>query len=268
MSKLGSVVGPRGPCGHVFFRRARGCRLFAVQERIAAREVRVVTVLTEPSRASAGGVVSARRNTMRSCRVAVDEHVPRPAPTRSRDVPGRRCLFAGNIYDPVSQAGAHATLIAKLNGLGRPARGARRPPLLHGTGRARRASTPPRSRIIGAVPTRRRGAICSTPDVGLVLALGPQPNENESTKIYHYLRVGLPTVCEAGFPNQGLVVTRPRPSVSPTETCRLSPTRSRRRSVATWDRAGAIDFVLARAYLAASARCLRRARPRCGDATP
>lgn len=41
--------------------------------------------------------------------------------------------------------------------------------------------------------------------MGIVLALGEYPNHNESTKIYHYLRAGLPVVCESSFPNQKII---------------------------------------------------------------
>src|SRR6202035_1980493 len=41
-------------------------------------------------------------------------------------------------------------------------------------------------------------------NVGLVLAQGPI-QDNESSKIYYYLRTGLPVVCERGVPNSWLL---------------------------------------------------------------
>ena len=42
-------------------------------------------------------------------------------------------------------------------------------------------------------------------DVGIVVAAAAFLHNNESTKIYHYLRVGLPVVSEAGFPNDHVI---------------------------------------------------------------
>jgi len=42
-------------------------------------------------------------------------------------------------------------------------------------------------------------------DVGVVVSAGPFMHNNESTKLYHYLRAGLPTVSESGFPNDHVV---------------------------------------------------------------
>src|SRR5262249_54965122 len=41
--------------------------------------------------------------------------------------------------------------------------------------------------------------------VGVVVSAGPFMHNNESTKIYHYLRAGLPMVSESGFPNDYVV---------------------------------------------------------------
>ena len=41
--------------------------------------------------------------------------------------------------------------------------------------------------------------------VGVVVSAGDFMHNNESTKIYHYLRAGLPVVSEAGFPNDHVV---------------------------------------------------------------
>src|SRR5207247_11000831 len=41
--------------------------------------------------------------------------------------------------------------------------------------------------------------------VGIVVSAGAFMHNNESSKIYHYLRAGLPVVSEAGFPNDFLV---------------------------------------------------------------
>lgn len=200
VSKLGSVVDREDRPG-VYFYGARRRALFAVQERIAARS-RAVTVLTEPSRARWQGCFGTG-GAMLLVPGGVDAELP-DAGADPYAVGRPRCLFAGNVYDPVSQPEAHAVLVAKLNDLGRRL-------AVHGItlcfmGPGERGALD-RAAVedLGVVPYARSWPYLQHADVGLVLALGPVPNENESTKIYHYLRAGLPTVCEAGFPNESLV---------------------------------------------------------------
>ncbi len=200
VAKLGSVVDREDRPG-IYFYGERRRALFAVQERIAARS-RVVTVLTAPSRRTWERAFGDRTPTL-LVPGAVDAELPAAGPD-PYTVGRPRCLFAGNVYDPGSQPEAHATLVAKLNGLGRLLAGAGIRLCFMGPG-ARRGLDASVVTDLGAVPYARSWPYLQHADVGLVLALGPAPNENESTKIYHYLRAGLPTVCEAGFPNEGLV---------------------------------------------------------------
>ena len=53
--------------------------------------------------------------------------------------------------------------------------------------------------------------------VGVVVSAGPFMHNNESTKIYHYLRVGLPVVSEEGFPNDYVVRESGLGSVVPSD---------------------------------------------------
>ena len=41
--------------------------------------------------------------------------------------------------------------------------------------------------------------------VGVVVSAGKFMHNNESSKIYHYLRAGLPAVSESGFPNDNII---------------------------------------------------------------
>jgi hypothetical protein len=242
VSNLGSVVGPVDADG-VYFTGARRAALFAVQERIAARS-RWVTVLTAPSlarwRADFGEAGAAFL-----VPGAADDVVPAPGPDPYPADGTIRCLFAGNVYDPVSQAEAHATLVAKIDALGRllAARGARLWTM--GTGDTRALDRRTVS-VLGPVPYERSWDRLHHSDVGLVLALGPHPNENESTKIYHYLRVGLPTVCEAGFPNQDLVREVGLGHVVPNGDLDALADAVVATARATWDRTRAIETILAR----------------------
>jgi glycosyltransferase involved in cell wall biosynthesis len=200
IAKLGSLVGDRELAGVYFYGEERR-QLFDVQRRIALR-ARYVTLLSEPSRALWRECHGERGNEL-LVPGAVDAELP-PAGVSPYPAAARACVFAGNLYDEWYQAAVHRVLIDKVNALGRDLskRGIRLHVLGHGD----------QSRIDkglvschGAVPYDATWDYLRFADAGVVLAFGPEPNHNESTKIYHYLRVGLPTVCEAGFPNERLV---------------------------------------------------------------
>ena len=242
IAKLGSVVDSEDRDG-VYFYGERRRQLFAVQQRIAARS-RIVTVLTEPSRERWQRCFGSGGTTV-LVPGAVDERIPAPGPDPFGDTQSRRCLFAGNIYDPASQPEAHATLVAKLNGLGRLL--GRRGIRLYFLGPGERQGIDAAHvTALGAVPYDRSWSFLQHADAGLVLALGPQPNDNESTKIYHYLRVGLPTVCEAGFPNQDLVLEAKLGRVVANGDLAALAEAVEATMGGAWDRQGAIAFVLAR----------------------
>jgi glycosyltransferase involved in cell wall biosynthesis len=200
IAKLGSVVASEDRDGIYFYGKHREW-LWKIQCRIAER-ARYVTLLSEPARdlwRSSFG----RDDNVLVVPGGVDHDIEEggrdPYPRDSR----RRCVFAGNIYGQ-SQPEAHQVLIAKMNELGRrlAERGAR---LYHvGTG-----DTGGLDRrwvhVFGAVPYARSWAFLRHADVGVVLSAGAFMHNNESTKIYHYLRVGLPVVSESGFPNDWVV---------------------------------------------------------------
>jgi hypothetical protein len=81
--------------------------------------------------------------------------------------------------------------------------------------------------------------------VGLVVSAGPFMHNNESTKIYHYLRAGLPVVSESGFPNDhvvresGLGHVVPEGKIKELAGMVISAAR------AHWDREGAVRYVRA-----------------------
>ena len=200
LAKLGSVVSDVDREG-VFFYGEERARLFAVQERIAKR-ARYVTILTEESR---GLWRHHHGHRGRELLVpgGVDAVLPPPGP--SPYAPGSPvCVFAGNFYDHWSQPEAHRVVVDKLNRLG--AALSRRDVRLHVVGRGDAGALD--SSVVtahGPVPYERSWDFLRHADVGVVLVFGPGRNQNESSRIYHYLRVGLPTVCEAGYPNEGLV---------------------------------------------------------------
>jgi hypothetical protein len=170
-----------------------------------------------------------------------------PAPRRNpypRD--GRApVVFAGNFYSRKahSQPEAHRALAIKLNRLGSliSASGARL--YVVGTGDAR--SLDPRFvTYCGAVPYEESWDYIHFAAVGVVLTAGGRMHNNESTKIYHYLRAGLPVVSEAGFPNDHVVRESGLGHVVENGELDAMAVRVNESVGAPWDRDRAIRYIL------------------------
>jgi hypothetical protein len=242
IAKLGSVVGPRDMDGVFFYGSARE-RMYRVQERIHDR-ARYVTLLTEPA-----------VRLWRDCYTggaevllvpgAVDAVIPPPRHNPYPRSDSAACLFSGNFYTrrSSSQAEAHRVIAGKLNRLGRLLgdRGVR----LHVVGPGDRRSLEPRHLDYhGAVSYHESWDYLHHAAVGVVVAAGPFMHNNESTKIYHYLRAGLPVVSEAGFPNDdvvresGLGYVVENGALERMADCVAEAARRH------WHRAAAVDYVL------------------------
>jgi hypothetical protein len=240
ISKLGSVVGPADEPG-VYFYGAYRAQLFAIQQRLA-RASRYVTVLTRESEARWRASFPAPPPTL-LVPGAVDAEVPGPRRDPYPAGHPRRCLFAGNFYNRVGQREAHEVLVAKMNALGRllTGRGIRLFVLGLGDVRAldRKHVTP-----LGPVAYAESWDYLYFAGVGIVLAFGEHKNDNESTKIYHYLRAGLPVVCEAGFPNESLVTEAGLGYVSPNGDMGRMAELVAQAMDGRWDRSAAVGYVL------------------------
>jgi hypothetical protein len=158
-----------------------------------------------------------------------------------------RCLFAGNFYStsPRSQPEAHRVLAGKLNELGRLLNTKGVQLFVLGTGEAESLDHA-HVTYLGAADYEASWNYLQHAHVGVVVAAGPFHHNNESTKIYHYLRVGLPVVSEAGFPNDDLVRAAhlgyvvPSGDMSALAHAVVHATRS------DWDRDRAVRFILER----------------------
>ena len=241
ISKLGSLVDSRDREG-VYFYGAEREKLFRIQERIDARS-RYVTLLTRESQTLWQQCFQVETPTL-LVPGAVDECIPEPGTDPYGDAPRPRCLFLGNIYDPHYQPEVHRCLADRLDQLGSElnSRGIR----LYFVGPGDTSHIDPdHVHCVGAVPYAQSWAFMQHADVSVVLAFGAAPNHNESTKIYHYLRVGLPTVCESGFPNQGLIEEAGLGMVTPNGSMSALADAVAMAARADWDRARAIECVCA-----------------------
>jgi glycosyltransferase involved in cell wall biosynthesis len=240
ISKLGSVVGSEDMAGIYFYGKRREA-LYETQIQISQNS-KYVTLLSNPAKDLWAACFGSHGNLL-----LVPGGVDRDVPPPSHDPfpPGGevRCLFAGNVYDQFSQPEANAVLIDKLNKLGKylAAKGIRL--YLLGLGDVRRLD-PSYVTFLGVVPYEETWNYFYFSHVGIVIAAGKFMHNNESTKIYHYLRVGLPVVSEAGFPNDHVVTESGLGFVVENGNLELMAERVELATHTDWNRTRAIDYIL------------------------
>lgn len=240
LSELGSVVGMRDMNGIYFYGRTRRS-LFATQKKIA-RTSKYIMVLSPEAR-MLWHVTHGGRENVFVMPSGVDREIPPPSrdPYPKSDLP--RALFAGNIYHKWSQAQANRVLVQKLNALGKAldARGIRL--YLLGVGDVRKLD-PQYVTYLGAVPYAGSWDYMQLCDVGVVVSAGPFQQNNESSKIYYYLRAGRPVVSEEGFPNDYVVRRAKCGFVVPHSNMELLAEHVERALHQNWDREYALQYVL------------------------
>jgi glycosyltransferase involved in cell wall biosynthesis len=202
LSKLGSVVAHEQTAGVHFFGAVRE-RLFQLQLAIAQRS-RFVTVLTEAS-----GELWRREHgpspPLLRVPTGVDAVIPPagPNPYPGVGVHGPVALFAGNLYPRTAQPEVNELWQERLNGVGRALRRRGVRLVAMGSGEVDRLDATAVLHV-GEVDLHAFWNWQRHADVGLVLAQGPV-QDNESSKIYYYLRTALPVVCEHPVPNAELI---------------------------------------------------------------
>jgi len=201
ISKLGSVVGKVEMDGIYFYGDIHKS-LLETQERIN-KTSRYITVLSKKAKELWQSIYG-RKNNLLLVPGGVDSNIPlagtNPYPEDGKMI----CLFAGNVYDQGSQALANRVIIDKLNRLGKLlfSRGIRL--YLIGPGDTTKLDVNYVT-YLGEVLQSECWNYFYHAHVGLVVSAGKFMHNNESTKIYHYIRAGLPVVTEAGFPNDYVV---------------------------------------------------------------
>jgi hypothetical protein len=202
ISKLGSVVGREQTPGVHFYGPVRE-KMLRTQEQIAERS-RVVTVLTAPS-AALWRKTHAGPGRLLLVPTGVDADLPPPGanPYPTVGVEEPVVLFAGNVYSPSTQPEINRLWQDRLNRIGRALRRVNLRLVAMGPGLVDRLD-PDAVRHVGEVPLHAYWDWQRHAAVGLVMAQGLQ-QDNESSKIYYYLRTGLPVVCERPVPNAGLI---------------------------------------------------------------
>jgi hypothetical protein len=202
ISKLGSVVGSTATPGMHFAENERK-HLFETQKEIS-RRARCVTVLTDRSAAlwQREHGVSVK---VLKVPTGVDAQIPPigPNPYNRLGIDEPIVLCAGNLYAPQIQADVHSLWTRRLNEIGSALR--KRGIRLIAMGSGNSEGLDPEAVVhLGKVSNPDYWNWQQHARVGLALAQGPE-QDNESSRIYYYLRTSLPVVCERPIPNSNLI---------------------------------------------------------------
>ena len=240
ISKLGSVVGPEDREGIYFYGKTRA-NFYATQEKIQ-KTSRYITLLSNPAIGLWREMFESNGNLL-LVPGAADNQIPE---TRSDPFPeknGIRCLFAGNVYNLDRQPEANEVLIRKLNDLGRILKSQGIQLYMMGPGDTTRLNQE-FVHYLGAVPFEKSWDYFRAVDVGIVVSAGKFQHNNESSKIYHYLRVGLPVVSESGFPNDFLIRDSKLGFLVESGNMEFMAERIVEAARTNWDRDFAIQYIL------------------------
>jgi hypothetical protein len=244
IAKLGSVVGSEDMAG-IYYYGADRERMFETQRAIHDG-ARFITLLTRAAQHLWTATFGARPGHLLVPGAAAQD-IPAigrdPYPARETTLPSRniRVLFAGNLYD--AQPEANRVLASKLNVLGgRLGEHGR----LYFVGAGSTHHLDPRFVTnLGVVPYEAAWQHMFHADVGIVVSAGSFMHNNESTKIYHYLRAALPTVTESGFPNDHVVTESGLGYVVPSGDVDQMLARILEAARTRWDREAAVRYILA-----------------------
>jgi hypothetical protein len=194
LSNLGSVVGPTDDVpGVAFFGKERS-ELWDIQQTIR-RHSRYVTVLTEPSRALWEATLG-REVPVLLVPTGVDRCIPPPGSNPYPTTGEKIVVYIGTLYAR-SQRPVNLLWQGRLNALGRRLRARGLRLYFVGPGATDRLD-PEAVTVVGPVAHDAVWDYQYFADVGIALAQGPVQH-NESSKLYYYLRTGLPSSARRRF---------------------------------------------------------------------
>ncbi len=240
ISKLGSVVGPDDATDGVFFYGEEREKLYQTQKHIAAAS-RYISILTESSR-RLWVTEHGRDDAVLMVPTGVDHTIPPRKTNPYVGIDGKIAVYIGNIY-LTTQREINLLWQDRLNRIGRKLRRQGIRLVLVGNGRTDKLDADA-VQYLGPVDHELVWDYQYFADVGIVLGQGPVQH-NESSKLYNYLRSGLPAVCEDSVPNTSLIADAGLGFVTPygnddhLAQCVVEATTR------SWDRQCAIAYMLA-----------------------
>lgn len=200
ISKLGSVVGNHdGSEGVHFFNQERE-ELFETQKKINQKS-KYITILTDASRRLWETEFGGKTNIL-LVPTGVDKTIPPPGQNPYGPLREKIAVYIGNLYVD-TQKEINLLWQAKLNRLGNLLKKKGIKLFLVGPGKIDRLDQSVVT-YLSPVDNDRIWDYQYFADVGIALAQGAVQH-NESSKIYYYLRTGLPVVSEAPIPNNHII---------------------------------------------------------------
>ncbi len=241
ISKLGSVVAPADRKDIYFYGRIRK-DLYAAQELIN-KTSRYISVLTGNAKRLWQECFGIKNNLL-IVAGATDRLIPEKGASPYPDDGRIHCIYAGNLYTKDTQPEANAILVEKLNTLGNLL--AKKNIRLFVCGRGDITKLDPKAIThLGAIPYPESWQYIFHADIGIVLSPVKKVNNNESTKLYYYLRAGLPTVMEKGFPNEKLLIDAKLGFISPNSKPKaMAQDIETAANIKAWDKKHAIRLIL------------------------
>jgi len=241
ISRLATVLGPQDIKGIYFYGKRREERYFYEQK--MAHTSKYIAVLNESAKQLWIKCFGFSDNIL-IVPGAVDRTIQPPREDPYPKDHNTRCIFAGNLFTKNFAPEANAVLIDKLNKLGRFL-------LRHGTrlyvigpGDVEELDRRYVS-YLGVLPYERTWDYLHFAHVGVELVKGlSSMHHNESTKIYHYLRAGLPVISEAGLPNASLITESRLGFVVENGNLELMAHKIVEAANKHWDRDYAINYIL------------------------
>lgn len=240
ISKLGSVVGPVDMDGIYFYGKKRE-QLYSTQEKIN-KTSKHITVLNASAKELWAASLGPGDNIL-IVPGGVDRYVPPPSQDPYPIENHIRCVFAGHVYTEHSQPEANTVIINKLNELGKLLRDLGVRLYMLGSGDVRKLDER-YVEYLGVAPYEDTWNYLHFAHVGVVVSAGQFMHNNESSKIYHYLRAGLPVVSEAGFPNDHVVMESGSGFVVQNGNLGLMAQKIKEAANKDWDRDHAVNYIL------------------------
>ena len=240
ISKLGSVVAPEDREGIYFYGQIRAS-LYETQEKIQ-KTSRYITVISPPAADLWKQLFQSNGNLL-VVPGAADRHLPPHSTDPFPQNDKIRCLFAGNVYTWDRQPEANRVLVTKLNELGQILKENGIQLYMMGPGDVTQLNQDV-VHYLGAIPFQQTWDYYRSADIGVVVSAGKFQHNNESSKIYHYLRTGLPVVSESGFPNDFLIRDSGLGFLVESGNISLMAKRVVEAARMKWDRDSAIQYIL------------------------
>ncbi|MGD9652134.1 MAG: hypothetical protein AB7V12_07185 [Candidatus Dadabacteria bacterium] len=241
ITRLGTVVGPRDTEG-ILFRGPERERIYKAQEKMSER-CRFMAVLNDEAR-GLWRECFGRGDNVLVVPGAADSVIPSPGKDPFPQKHPVRCIFAGNLFWRKYAPDANAAVVKKLNTLGGllAARGIRL--FTMGTGDAK-GLDPGFVTHLGAVPYEDTWNYFHHAHAGIELVkMGRFMHNNESSKIYHYLRAGLPVVSEDGIPNNHVATESGLGLISESGNLPEMATKIEEAIQSDWDRGRGIRYII------------------------